>query len=158
VSGPELDPRQCAERVAVYSEQTEVALVFGRESSGLSNDELDHCQFRVYIPTDPAFGSLNLAAAVLVLAYELRMAALAGTPPPVAEPRYPSATVEQMESFYQHLERTLLATGFLDPVNPRRLMRRLRRLFNRARPDQRELNILRGILTSVEGKRRPPGA
>ncbi len=150
ISGPELDPRQCALRVAEFSLQTEVALVFGRESSGLTNDEMDRCHFLVRIPTDPAFGSLNLAAAVLVIAYELRMACLAGMTAPVGEPRRLPATAEKMSHFYEHLEQVLLTTGFLNPANPRQLMRRLRRLFNRAQPEQNEVNILRGILASVQ--------
>ena len=150
IAGPELDPRQCAIQVAGYSVQTEVALVFGRESSGLSNDEMDRCHFPVRIPTDTEFGSLNLAVAVAIIAYELRLTAMAGIDPSAAEPRWPLATAEEMAHLYAHLQQVLLATGFLNPANPRHLMRRLRRLFNRAQPDQREVNILRGILTSIQ--------
>ena len=155
IAGPELNPRECAARVAEFSKYTDVALVFGRESSGLNNDEMDCCHFLVRIPTNPAFSSLNLAAAVLIIAYELRMACLAGsTAAPADKPRRPPATTEAMTHFYEHLEQVLLATGFLNPANPRQLMRRLRRLFNRAQPDQNEVNILRGILASVQQYQR----
>jgi len=150
IAGPELDPRQCAVQVAGHSLQTEVALVFGRESSGLNNDEMDRCHFLVRIPTEPEFGSLNLAVAVAIIAYELRLAALAGIDSGMAAPRRPPATAQEMAHFYEHLQQVLLATGFLNPANPRQLMRRLRRLFNRAQPDQNEVNILRGILTSIQ--------
>ena len=151
LSGPELDPRQCAEHVAKSGSHVKIALVFGRESSGLTNDEMDRCHFLVRIPTNPAFGSLNLAAAVLVLAYELRMSAQAVPCVYVGETRQFPASIEEMTHFYEHLEQVLLATGFINPANPRHLMRRLRRLFNRAQPDQNEINILRGILSSVQG-------
>ncbi len=151
VAGSELEPRQCAARTIAFAAQGQVALVFGRESSGLSNEELDHCHFLVRIPTVTDFGSLNLAAAVVVMAYEVRMAVLGAA---VAVERRLPAPAEEMERFYQHLERVLLATGFLNPANPRPLLRRLRRLFNRAQPEQREVAILRGILTSVLQRKR----
>jgi len=152
IAGPELDPRQCAIQVAESSVHTDVALVFGRESSGLSNDEMDRCHFLVRIPADPEFGSLNLAVAVAIIAYELRLAAVAGIDSSTVEPR-PLATAEEMAHLYAHLQQVLLATGFLNPANPRHLMRRLRLLFNRAQPDQREINILRGILSSIQAYR-----
>lgn len=154
LSGPELDPRQCAEQVAQSGPHVKIALVFGRESSGLTNDEMDRCHFLVRIPTNPAFGSLNLAAAVLVLAYELRIMAHAVRNVYAGETRQFPASAEEMAHFYEHLEQVLLATGFLNPANPRHLMRRLRRLFNRAQPDQNEINILRGMLSSVQGHKR----
>ncbi len=153
IAGPELDPRQCAAQVAGYSLQTEVALVFGRESSGLNNDEMDRCHFLVRIPTESEFGSLNLAVAVAIIAYELRLAALVGSEADSVGPRRPPATAEEMAHLYAHLQQVLLATGFLNPANPRQLMRRLRRLFNRAQPDQNEVNILRGILASLQAYR-----
>ncbi len=150
IAAPELDPRQCAVQVAGHSVQTEVALVFGRESSGLNNDEMDRCHFLVRIPAEPEFGSLNLAVAVAIIAYELRLATLAGIDASAAAARRPPATAEEMAHLYAHLQQVLLATGFLNPANPRQLMRRLRRLFNRAQPDQNEVNILRGILASIQ--------
>jgi tRNA C32,U32 (ribose-2'-O)-methylase TrmJ len=108
------------------------------------------------IPTDPAFSSLNLAMAVQVLTYELRAAQVADKPAQY-EPDAPLATSDELENFYEHLEQVLLDSGFLDPDNPRHLMRRLRRLFIRARPDKNEVNILRGILTAVEKEEVPNG-
>jgi len=149
---PMLDPRTCAERVASQPDARRVAILFGNERSGLSNEELDLCHYLVRIPTNPAYSSLNVAAAVQVIGYELRMHALAGQGAQAEEGDY--ASVEQVEQFYEHLERTLVGIEFLDPANPRHLMRRLRRLFNRVRLDQNEVNILRGILTAVNRKTR----
>ncbi|HFD80371.1 MAG TPA: RNA methyltransferase [Gammaproteobacteria bacterium] len=148
---PMLDPRRCAALVEQQPTTTRVALLFGRERSGLSNEEMDRCHYLVHIPTNPDYPSLNIAAALQVIAYELRMAA--GTTA-VEERVVDHASARQMEQFYEHLERTLVELEFLDPHNPRQLMRRLRRLFNRARPDQNEINILRGILTAVNRKSR----
>jgi TrmH family RNA methyltransferase len=144
---PELDPRECAREVLEASTARPAAIVFGPERAGLSNAELDLCNAIVYIPADPDYSSLNLAAAVQLIAWELRCAQ--GIAVESAPPESPPATLEDMDLFYEHLQRVLLATGFLDPAQPRNLMRRLRRLFNRARLDQNELNILRGILAAV---------
>lgn len=146
-----LDPRECAELVAQQPERGRTAIVFGRERTGLTNDELDRCHFLVRIPTNPEYPSLNLAAAVQVLAYELRMAVRQSSGSAAA--RYRLATSDEMERFYQHLEETLIAIDFLDAENPRQLMRRLRRLFGRARPNENEVNILRGILTAARQRR-----
>ncbi len=124
----------------------EVALVFGTEMSGLTNEEILQCSAAAHIPADPACSSLNLAAAVQVMAYEARLAALVGQALPALEAE--PARHEDVENFYAHLEQSLLASGFLDPANPRRLMPRLRRLFGRARLEQEEVNILRGMLKS----------
>jgi TrmH family RNA methyltransferase len=144
---PEMDPRECAAAVSQGSAAKPAAIVFGPERAGLTNAELDLCQAIVYIPANPEYNSLNLAAAVQIIAWELRSAPgiVMDTPPPESPP----AGVEDMDLFYDHLQRVLLASGFLDSGNPRNLMRRLRRLFNRARLDQNELNILRGILAAV---------
>lgn len=145
----ELNPRECAQLILAQPDTTRVAVLFGNEQSGLSNEELDRCHYLVRIPTEESYASLNLAAAVQVLAYELRMAAIADSPPAsvLEEPDYASA--EQVEQFYRHLQQTLIELEFLDPKNPRHLMRRLRRLFGRVRLDNNEVNILRGILTAV---------
>ncbi|MDQ5879432.1 MAG: tRNA/rRNA methyltransferase [Pseudomonadota bacterium] len=136
------------------SAEGDVALVFGNESSGLSNDELQRCQKAVTIPSNPDFSSLNLGAAVQVMAYELRMAAFGGLPPALATPATPfssaPAALDEVERFYVHLERVLATTGFHDPARPRRLMPKLRRLFGRAALEKDEINILRGILDSIE--------
>jgi len=145
---PQLDPRQAAIRAVHASAADEVALVFGREHAGLSNLELDRCNYLVTIPTNPDFASLNVAAAVQVLSYELRVAAQEESP--ASSLNEPLASAEERERFYQHLEQVLLDLEFLNPDNPKHLMRRLRRLFNRVELDCNEVNILRGILTAVE--------
>lgn len=147
ISWPQCDARGAAERIAGAGE--EAAVVFGREHAGLTNEELDRCNYLLTIPADPAFSSLNVAAAVQVVSYELRMAT--GEAPQAAG-HEPLATAEQREQFYRHLEQVLLDLEFLDPANPKHLMRRLRRLFNRTELDQNEVHILRGILTAVERK------
>lgn len=152
IGWPTLAPRDCAERLVEKSAAGNVAVVMGPEHSGLSNEDLDRCQVLLTIPTDPAFSSLNIAMAVQVIAYELRLAALAA--PAAQVPATPPATAAEMEHFYEHLERVLQESTFLDPENPRVLMRRLRRLFFRAEPDKNEINILRGILAALEPGRR----
>lgn len=149
---PMLDPRETAGLIMQQPEGTRAAILFGRERTGLTNAELDRCHYLVRIPTHPDYPSLNVAAAVQVVAYELRMAA--GQALPRQEYRHRFATAEEMELFYRHLEEMLIEVGFLDADNPRQLMRRLRRLFGRARPNYNELNILRGILTAVQQQRR----
>jgi tRNA/rRNA methyltransferase len=129
-----------------------VALVFGAETNGLTNEELDHCQMRVMIPANPEYASLNLAAAVQVLAYELRTSALAGVAKPEEQVNW--AELEEIEGFFGHIEGVMVASGFLDPASPKRLMHRLRRLFARTRLEREEVNILRGILTSVDPRRK----
>jgi TrmH family RNA methyltransferase len=157
-----LTPWAAAQRLLATATQADTALVFGPERVGLSNEDLDRCHATTMIPANPEYSSLNLAQAVQVYAYELRKQALAA-PPKVAKkrshPNYAPPTAEELARFYDHLERVLLATGFLDPANPRLLMRRLRQLFNRATPDRNELNILRGILATIEKPkpRKPPG-
>ncbi|MBE9515905.1 MAG: RNA methyltransferase [Proteobacteria bacterium] len=142
-------PDECATELLAATAKGPVALVFGRERTGLTNEELDRCHAMVSIPANPGFSSLNLGSAVQLLCYEMRRAA--GATLPVRESaEEKTATREQMELFYEHLQSTLVETEFLDPAQPKLLMRRLQRLFNRAQPDERELNILRGILTSVE--------
>ncbi len=152
INWPSMDARDCAARLIKESQHGTVAAIFGPEQSGLSNEHLDHCHTLLTIPTDPGFSSLNLAMAVQVLTYELRAARIAAKPPEY-EPDAPLATSDELEHFYAHLEQVLTDTRFLDPENPRHLMRRLRRLFIRAMPDQNELNILRGILAAVDRKK-----
>ncbi|WP_235810176.1 tRNA (cytosine(32)/uridine(32)-2'-O)-methyltransferase TrmJ [Pseudomonas cannabina] len=153
---PMLDPRGSGEKVIEQAgEGAEVALVFGREHSGLTNEELQRCHFHVHIPSDPTFSSLNLAAAVQVLSYEVRMAWLAvssrGEAPKTASAHSAElATMDEMEGFYGHLETTLVDIGFLDPEKPRHLMARLRRLFGRSEVERSELSILRGVLTETQ--------
>jgi tRNA/rRNA methyltransferase len=119
--------------------------------SGLSNAELDHCQLIAMIQANPDYSSLNLAAAVQIMCYELRMAALeAQNLPddnlsPNATPEY--ATIDSLEAYYTHLEETLLHIGYLNPAAPKKLMERLRRIYARIRLEKEEVNLLRGILT-----------
>jgi TrmH family RNA methyltransferase len=153
IGWPSMVPRECAERLLVESGNGKVAVVFGPENSGLSNDHLDLCQTLLTIPTDPGFSSLNLAMAVQVLTYEIRVASMEN-PEPAPTSDIPSATGEEMEHFYTHLEQVMISSGFLKPENPRHLMRRLRRLFARVEPDRDEINILRGILGSLDPDRR----
>jgi TrmH family RNA methyltransferase len=153
INWPSMGPRDCAERMIQESAHGKVAAVFGPEKTGLHNDDLDLCHTLLTIPTDPGFSSLNLAMAVQVITYELRVASMLDRGP-VFEAEAPPATGEEMEHFYTHLEDVLTNIEFLDPENPRHLMRRLRRLFIRARPDKNEINILRGILTAVDRTRQ----
>ncbi|MFA5940206.1 MAG: RNA methyltransferase [Sinimarinibacterium sp.] len=152
-----LRPWQAAERALAVAEEAPVAFVFGCERTGLLNEEIERCHATTLIPTNPDFSSLNLSQAVQIIAYELRRTACpeqvemsAKKKDPWLHERYGPPAAADIERFYEHLERILLSTGFLDPANPRVLMRRLRTYFNRSAPDRNELNILRGILTSFE--------
>ncbi len=147
LSWPMIEPRECGLKLVEEVQQYPVALVFGRENSGLTNEELQQCHYHVCIPANPDYSSLNLAAAVQTLCYEIRMASLAEQPE-TAEGEYP--LVEDLERFYGHLEQTLTHTGFIVKQHPGQVMAKLRRLFNRARPEAHELNILRGILSSID--------
>ena len=152
---PQWNPRECAKKIWAEDVSSETAIVFGREHAGLTNEELGRCHQLVHIPCNPDYSSLNLAAAVQVICYECRMAAEAG----LAEnddigKEEPPATADEMTRFYEHLHETLVEIGFLDADNPRIMMQRLRRLFNRARPNEVEMNILRGILTAAQRPRK----
>ncbi|MGB1237253.1 MAG: RNA methyltransferase [Pseudomonadales bacterium] len=152
---PIMDPREMAGVVSQRGAAQlggEVAIVFGREDRGLTNEELHLCQHHVCIPTAEGFSSLNVAAAVQVLAYELKMASLGcASAPPQWGTKWDAPLAEQaeIEGMFTHLEQVAQQTGFLDPDNPRQLMTRLRRLMLRAMPDKIEVNIIRGLLTSV---------
>ncbi|TXS95213.1 tRNA (cytosine(32)/uridine(32)-2'-O)-methyltransferase TrmJ [Parahaliea maris] len=149
---PLLDPRACAGRMAEVSDREQVAVLFGREDRGLTNDELKVCNLHLNIPTSEEYSSLNLAMAVQIVCYELRMLLDAEKLPATEDDQWdtPFATRENMERFYTHLEETLVDIGFLDPAAPRQLMARLRRLYSRVRLDEMELNILRGMLTETQ--------
>ena len=148
IEWPVVDVREGARRAVAQAVETPVAVLFGRERSGLTNAEIDRCHALVRIPAAARFSSLNVAAAVQIVAYEMRLAAGGASVVP-ADPEAPSATADELEGFYRHLEATLVRIGYLDPAAPKLLMRRLRRLFSRAGPDRAEINILRGILTAV---------
>ncbi len=148
-----ISAREAATRAAqIAKNEQAVALVFGTEMSGLSNRELDLCQLLAMIPTNPDFSSLNVAAAVQVMCYELRMSenesALEGISNNV-----PLATSDEVEGFYQHLEETLIKIGFLNPKEPKKLMQRVRRIYARASLEKEEVNILRGILKLTQKPR-----
>lgn len=148
----ELDPREAARRVlAAAAEGHEVALLFGNERVGLDNNEIRYCHAAITIPSDPSYSSLNLSQAVQVVAYELRMAALAGhTAKPAAPRGEVPASAAEMEGFFEHLAQTLDAIDFHKGRSPRTILQRLRRFFLRAAPDPRELRILRGILADAD--------
>lgn len=145
---PMLEPRECGVKMVQEAKQGPVALVFGRENNGLTNDELQLCHFHVCIPANPEYSSLNLAAAVQTLCYEIRMGFLGQDAYPEIENEYPLS--EDLERFYTHLEQTLTNTQFIQKNHPGVVMTKLRRLVNRARPEAQELNILRGILSSID--------
>jgi TrmH family RNA methyltransferase len=153
---PVVTPREAVEQIQHYDQQTNVAIVFGREHSGLTNEELDQCQHLVNIPANPEYSSLNLAAAVQVFAYELKMSfdptVVVGR---VGETRE-AITADDLVHLYEHFERSLTTIGFLDPDNPKQLMRRIKRLFNRADLDRNELQIMHGILRAAETKKETP--
>jgi len=153
ITWPLLTPAECGRRAVAEAGKHPVALVFGREDTGLSNEELQLCHYHVRIPANPEYPSLNLAAAVMVVCYELRRAVEAGgTGDETLERQWdqPLATADELERFYGHLEQVLVALDFHDPENPRQLMQRLRRLFGRIRIDTMEMNILRGMLGHIE--------
>jgi tRNA/rRNA methyltransferase len=142
--------RQAAIDLVAEATRGEVALVFGNETAGLSNEEVSLCKHWALIPTSAEFKSLNLAQAVQILCYELRLAAVdVGAPPRVTEEGEP-ASHEEVEAMIGHLERAVVASGFLDPAKPKRLIARMRRMFSRAGLEKEEVNILRGMLSSFE--------
>jgi tRNA/rRNA methyltransferase len=144
--------RDAAAELATHARRGgEVALLFGTESAGLTNEELALCQLPVMIPTAPDYASLNLASAVQLACYELRMA-LAESGPPPAGMEFDPASVDEIEGLFAHLEQAMRASGFYDPVASKRLLPRLRRLFARSRLEREEVNILRGMLNSFVSK------
>ncbi len=156
ISWSEVTPRECAEKVILESAHEKIAIVFGRENSGLKNEELDLCRYLLHIPCNPNYSSLNIAAAVQVICYELFIAAqnvngevarkIVGD-----EDEQDLATNHQMELFYTHLSEALADIGFMHPEKEDSLMRRLRRMYNRAELRSKEVDILRGILRLSQG-------
>ena len=151
IAWPLLTPRQCAQKIRDEGRDKNVAILFGREHSGLTNAEIDLCQYLLRIPCNADYSSLNLAAAVQIIAYELL---LMSRDDAAASPEYtvPKANARELEAFYHHLHQILLAVDFIHPDKSRSIMRRLRRLFNRAHLEKKEIDILRGILSSVQNK------
>ncbi len=153
IDWPVVTPRECAETIGSETGQQQAAIIFGRENSGLKNHELDLCRYLLRIPCNSEYSSLNIAAAVQVVCYELFIAF--GQEPVVRqESEAPLATSAQMESFYQHLHQALCDIGFMHPDKSRSIMRRLRRIYNRNRLDTKELDILRGILRMSQGNKK----
>jgi TrmH family RNA methyltransferase len=150
---PVVDPRQAVAQIQQQSDESEVAILFGREHSGLSNEELDRCQHLINIPANPDYSSLNLAAAVQVFAYELKMSFDPSIEVGRVGEEREAIDAKDLEHLYQHFEQSLTEIGFLDPENPKNLMRRLKRLFNRADLDRNELQILHGILRAAENNK-----
>ena len=154
---PMLDARECGVKSVEEGQQAPVALVFGRERVGLTNEELQKCHYHVAIPANPEYSSLNLAMAVQLIAYEVRMAWLQAQEATEPAPQYaesPYPLVDDLERFYVHLETMMLNSGFIRKDQPGQVMSKLRRLFTRARPERDELNILRGMLSSFEKKHK----
>jgi len=152
VPWPLSNPRQCVEKInPLLNSGQKIAFVFGNEQSGLSNEELSLCHYHLHIPCTENFSSLNVAAAVQIVTYELRMMIEQSTSLAPNQPKYESrlATTEEVEQFYDRLEELLIRTGYLNLGNPKKLMLRLRRLFNRAHLEDNEIQILRGILASI---------
>ena len=148
-------PREYAPKLYEMVKLGPVALVFGRESSGLSNEELEYCNVILQIPTNPEFSSLNVASAIQILCYEfIQLLQLEDTGKTDAESNDKEktrlATADEMNYFYNHLEQSMIGVGFLNPEQPRKLMRRLKSLFNRAHLDENEVSILRGFLAAVQ--------
>ena len=153
---PLINPRECGEKIWSEAASHDVALLFGREDRGLTNSELQKCNFHVHIPSNPDYSSLNLATAVQVLAYEVRMASLQddkGVLPAMDEWDQPLATADELELFHNHLAETMATLKFYDPDNPKQLLTRMRRLFNRTRMDKMEVSMLRGLLTAAGRKK-----
>jgi tRNA (cytidine32/uridine32-2'-O)-methyltransferase len=154
ISWPELTPRECAEKVIIQEPGNKVAILFGRENSGLKNHELDLCHYLLRIPCNSDYSSLNIAAAVQVVCYELFVAAGVQEANKIGDKGdIPLATAEQMESFYGHLHEALVDIGFMHPDKSNSIMRRLRRIYNRNQLDSKELDILRGILRMSQGNK-----
>jgi tRNA (cytidine32/uridine32-2'-O)-methyltransferase len=152
VSLPQLAPRECAaEALKAIGSGQRVAILFGRESSGLTNEELGRCNQLVHIPANPEYSSLNIAMAVQVLNYELLLAS--GDVQPAAAAGREPVTAREMQGLFEHLEQAMVDIGFADPRQSDKLMLRLRRLFFRAEPDGDDIRILRGILSAAQGRK-----
>ena len=153
---PLINPRECGDKIWQEAKSHQVALLFGREDRGLTNSELQKCHYHVHIPSNPDYSSLNLATAVQVLSYEIRMASLArkdGKLPEMNEWDQPLATADELEFFHDHLATTMADLKFYDPDNPKQLLTRMRRLFNRTRMDKMEVSMLRGLLSAAQRNR-----
>lgn len=151
---PVLSPREMADTIKREPKDAQTAILFGCEQFGLTNDQLQRCHYHIQIPSNPVYSSLNVAAALQILAYELRLMSLELEKETIIPQQwdYRLATADEMEKFFIHLKEALIEVDFLKMSAPRKLMTRLRRLFFRARPDMMEMNILRGMLSAFQGK------
>lgn len=158
IEWPILEPRDCIAKALEYVDQGEIAIVFGRENSGLTNEEMEKCNALLHIPTNPDFSSLNIAAAIQVVCYEFRMAVINEKikVPKGKKHRFDViADATKMDGMYNHLFESLEHLGFFGDHNPEVVMRRLRGLFNRASTTRREVSIIRGICSAMQGKKLP---
>lgn len=147
---PALQPRDCATRLVQAAAAGPVALLFGPERQGLSNEDLQHATHRVLIDANPEYSSLNLAAAVQILSHEIRQAGGRDSEEPKSEPRPAMPSAESLQHYFERLQSFYSKTGFVNQSHPGELQKRLRHLYARAEIDQHELNILQGMLASVE--------
>lgn len=147
---PVLTAREMSEKIVTDYQSQTVAVMFGTENAGLTNEELSRCHYHVFIPANPDYSSLNLASAVQLISYELRVAVLGSSAEDIKKEKVERVTAQQMEGFYQHLEQTLVEIGYHNPQNPKMLMSRLRRIYNRVTPDHSEMQILRGVLSAMQ--------
>ncbi|MEW8028113.1 MAG: RNA methyltransferase [Candidatus Thiodiazotropha sp.] len=152
IDWPIITPREAAAKLVQEARLGDVALIFGRERSGLTNSELDRCTFLVHIPTNETYSSLNLGAAVQILAYEIYLAQQQEATID-SDSQRDLATADMLQGFHEHLTQALDDIGFTDPRQSQKLLRRLRSLFQRARPDKDEINIMRGILSAMQGRK-----
>jgi tRNA (cytidine32/uridine32-2'-O)-methyltransferase len=155
IEWPIYEPAECIQQAKEHLVQGDIAIVFGRENSGLTNEEMEKCNALLHIPTNPEYSSLNLAAAVQVVCYECRLALVDEQPEKAKGKKHREdaiASSEQLDGMYQHLHDALASIGFFGTNNPDVVMRRLKGLFNRAGTTQREVGILRGICSSIQGK------
>lgn len=147
---PGVTPFECAELIAEKADETEIAILFGREHAGLTNEELLRSHYHINIPSNPDYSSLNLSQAVQIIVYELRMKFLSPAAD-VERNQDRMATADEVEQFYEHLNTVMADVKFLKPTRPtRRLLQRIRRIFNRAKLEYMEVTILRGILTHIQ--------
>lgn len=146
--GEVLPLREALSRTVPHALQGRVAVVFGTEMSGLTNEDVLKCQLLAYIPSNPAYSSLNLGAAVQVVCYEWRM--LCEQAGNYVAPQFALATQDEIERLFAHMEKTMTAIGFFNPAHPKRLFPRLRRLFGRTRLEREEVDIFRGFLAHID--------
>jgi tRNA (cytidine32/uridine32-2'-O)-methyltransferase len=157
LSLPKLNPREAAEIISKKATTQKIAIIFGRENNGLANEELEQCNYHIYIPSNPNFSSLNLAASVQLIAYEIKMTrdSINLNNAPTKEILFNTpelASSKEVQLFYQHLQEVLVAIKFLDLKNPKKVFSRLKILFNRVQLQKNEINILRGIFASILSK------